>query len=197
MTDRAKTLSPVQFNQLLRLVADESRTPLRDYAVLCLSFKAGLRVAEIAGLDWADVTDPFGAIRQDALEVPADIAKKGRARTVPMHPALYATLLELKRVSLPEHTRPRCPVIRSGDNRNRIVPNTLQRYIGRLYERVGLDGCSSHSGRRSFLTEAARKASTYGCSLKDVQALAGHAYINTTEAYIDHSANVNKLVSAL
>lgn len=44
----------------------------------------------------------------------------------------------------------------------------------RWYRHLGFVGCSSHSGRRTFITNAARKISTVGASLKDVQELAGH-----------------------
>jgi integrase/recombinase XerD len=53
------------------------------------------------------------------------------------------------------------------------------------YRKLGFVGCSSHSGRGSFITQAARKASSIGGSLRDVQALAGHASLTTTSRYIE------------
>lgn len=195
--NRAKTLTTEQFSKVLQIVAEHSHHPLRDYAVLLLSFRAGLRVAEIAGLNWQDVTDVMGEVREDALEVPARCAKNGRARTVPMHPALRATLIHLRASMLPEHARPLCPIVRSADNTTRICANTLQRYLGRLYASMGLNGVSSHSGRRTFITALARRANEYGCSLKDVQRIAGHADLSTTEVYIDVSEGAGRLVSSL
>jgi integrase len=53
------------------------------------------------------------------------------------------------------------------------------------YRHLGFVGCSSHSGRRTFITNAARKISTVGGSLRDVQELAGHSNLRTTQRYID------------
>jgi integrase len=52
-------------------------------------------------------------------------------------------------------------------------------------DRLGWEGYSSHGGRRTFVTNAARKVSLAGESLKDVQALAGHADLKTTSRYIE------------
>jgi integrase/recombinase XerD len=51
----------------------------------------------------------------------------------------------------------------------------------RWYGDLGFVGCSSHSGRRTLITNVARKISTVGGSLKDVQQLAGHANLQTTQ----------------
>ena len=70
---------------------------------------------------------------------------------------------------------------RSQSTSPQAVVNMFQRWCRHL----GFVGCSSHSGRRTFITNAARKISTVGGSLKDVQELAGHSNLRTTQRYID------------
>jgi len=64
-------------------------------------------------------------------------------------------------------------------------PQAIVNMFQRWYRHLGFVGCSSHSGRRTFITKAARKISTVGGSLKDIQELAGHANLRTTQRYID------------
>ena len=64
-------------------------------------------------------------------------------------------------------------------------PQVIVNSFAEWYRKLGFVGCSSHSGRRSFITQAARKASLVGGSLRDVQALAGHASLSTTSRYIE------------
>jgi len=71
-------------------------------------------------------------------------------------------------------------------------------WFANAYRLVGLDGCSSHSGRRTFITRAARLAHHAGGSLRDVQLLAGHRSIQTTQRYIDGDTDAQrKLVSRI
>ena len=65
------------------------------------------------------------------------------------------------------------------------------------YRKLGFKGCSSHSGRRTFITNAARKISLVGGSLRDVQVLAGHAALSTTQRYIDADVDAQRKVVEL
>ena len=64
-------------------------------------------------------------------------------------------------------------------------PIAIVCWFARAYRAIGLTGCSSHSGRRTFITRAARQPYRTGGSLRDVQVLAGHRSLLTTQAYID------------
>jgi len=70
-------------------------------------------------------------------------------------------------------------------------------WFKRAYQYVGLDGCSSHSGRRTFITRAARLVYKVGGSLRDVQLLAGHRSIQTTQRYIDGDTDAQRKLVAL
>ena len=96
-----------------------------------------------------------------------------------MHPDLRRALERLART-----TEPIGPVIRSYRG-SHLKANSIVNWFVTLFKELGFEGCSSHSGRRSFITLAARNVHRSGCSLRDVQLLAGHRSIETTERYID------------
>jgi integrase len=73
-----------------------------------------------------------------------------------------------------------------------LHPGSIVNWFRQLYADLGLTGCSSHSGRRTFITNAARLVSTAGGSLRDVQQLAGHQSIEQTQAYIYASARAKR-----
>ena len=63
---------------------------------------------------------------------------------------------------------------------------TIVNMFSAWYDDMGLMGSSSHSGRRTFITNAARNISSVGRrSLRDVQALAGHSSLAVTQRYIE------------
>lgn len=188
---QAKTLTDTELRKLLRL-ARHGRYPKRDRAMVLLSVKAGLRACEIAGLTWAmaiDATQRIGA----ALEVRDSISKKRRGRIVPINPDLREALIALRAETRP---RPDAPIIAS-ERGGHMRPAAVVNWFAALYERADLVGCSSHSGRRTFITKAARLIHRVGGSLRDVQQLAGHASIEMTQRYIEGSAPAKQAVVAL
>jgi integrase len=156
--------------------------------MVLLSVKAGLRACEIAHLTWPMVTDAHGKVGA-IIELPAKAAKKGSGRRVPIHPDLRSALVSLRRTKGSTGVTPTATVIRSERNQP-MTAKAVVDWFRLVYCQVGLDGCSSHSGRRTFVTKAARLIHKAGGSLRDVQELAGHRSIKTTQAYIegDHDA---------
>ena len=174
---QAKIVTPLMLRRVLRY-ASRTAFPARDRAMILLSVKAGLRACEIARLDWSMVLDARGKI-SDVICIRDAIAKKRSGRRIPLHPALRQALRSLLRVS--ETFGPVIRSARGGQMRTTSIVNGF----ASVYRELAFEGCSSHSGRRTFITNAARNLHRTGCSLRDVQLLAGHASIETTERYIE------------
>ena len=187
---QAKILSLGDVNDLL-VFASCTRHPLRNRVIVLLAAKAGLRAAEIAKLTWDMVLDPTGDIGS-VIELRDHVAKNGGGRLIPVHPDLRAALAAYRSLSTE-----RGPVIRS-ERGGAMTPLSVVVWFGRAFQNIGLNGCSSHSGRRTFITRAARLVHHAGGSLRDVQLLAGHRSIQTTQGYIDGDSDAQrKLVSMI
>jgi integrase len=187
---QAKILGPRDLADLLAF-ADCSRHPLRNRVMVLLSAKAGLRAGEIAGLTWDMVLDASGQLSK-AIELRDHAAKKGSGRLIPMHPDLAGALSGWRQASTASGH-----VVRS-ERGGPLTALSIVVWFKRAYAYVGLDGCSSHSGRRTFITRAARLVHKAGGSLRDVQLLAGHRSIQTTQRYIDGDTDAQrKLVSLI
>jgi integrase len=188
---RAKILSPDHVDDLL-VFARQTRHPIRNQVLVLLSVKAGLRASEIANLTWPMLAEPTGQIGT-SLELLDSAAKKGSGRVIPIHPDLHAALIKLARLTLVSGG----PIIQS-ERGGPMTPVSIVCWFAKAYRDIGLQGCSSHSGRRTFITRAARLVHQTGGSLRDVQLLAGHRSIQTTQAYIDGDTDAQrKLVSLI
>jgi integrase len=186
---QAKILSNENTKQLLSY-ASRTRYPRRNRALVLLSVKAGLRAGEIAKLTWEMVVDANGDIGH-LIELHDRAAKNNSGRSIPIHPELRRALELWRRA-----TSDVGPVIRSERNRA-MTPPSIVLWFKRAYEAIGLDGCSSHSGRRTFITRAARLVHKAGGSLRDVQLLAGHRSIQTTQRYIDGDTDAQRKLVAM
>ena len=191
---QAKIITDKQVRAVLAELATR-RYPLRDRVMFLLSMKAGMRAVEISRCTWAMVTNSESQIG-DVIALQNRASKgRGGGRIIPMHPDLKAALVALqKERSVKAH--PDWPVIHSERDRG-LSAGAVAVWFHRLYTGLGMVGCSSHSGRRSFVTRAARRISEVGGSLRDVQMLAGHASLSTTAKYIEHDAEAQRKVIAL
>lgn len=178
LSKQAKLLSRGQIGGLQAFL-ETTRHPRRNRAISLLSLQAGLRAHEIAHLKWQMVTDAEGSIGNDIrLE---DSASKGRSgRVIPISRDLREALIAWR---IEQDPRSECIV--STERSRRTSSQAVINMFARWYEQLGFIGCSSHSGRRTFITNAARKISLVGGSLRDVQMLAGHSSLRITQRYID------------
>lgn len=174
---QAKVINETEMKRLLAVI-DAGKHSERNRCAVMLSYNAGMRVGEIASLKFGDVFDADGNAR-DQIQLKAAYTKGNHARTVFVSKRLHKELERFKAslVKLPADDR---PLLKTQKN-TAFSANTLCQLFGRIYGQAGLDGASSHSGRRSFITKLAHN----GISAKVIMTLAGHKHLGTTQRYID------------
>ena len=186
---QAKILSSDDLSDLL-LFADCTRQPLRNRVIVLLSAKAGMRAGEIANLTWDMVVEPGGRVGR-VIELRDAAAKKCSGRSIPIHPDLRSALCAWRNVAA-QFSR-----VITSQRGCAMTPLSIVVWFNRAFKNIGLVGCSSHSGRRTFVTRAARLAHNAGGSLCDVQLLAGHRSIQTTQRYIEGDTDAQRRLVAM
>ena len=190
---QAKTLSRTQVKMISEYLLT-NRYGLRDQTIFYLSTKAGLRAKEIAHLKWSMIMNSDGSV-DDYLNLPNASSKGNGGRVVPLNKDLKLNLIKLlQEHSSCQHFSPLTSAIirteRSKSTSSQAIVNMFQRW----YDRLGLIGCSSHSGRRTFITETSKKISTVGGSLRDIQMMVGHSSLQTTQRYIESDSESQRKV---
>lgn len=190
---QAKTLTKGQVDSLTAFLLTR-RHGLRDQTVFLLSVRAGLRAKEIANLKWSMTLTPDGEVG-DAIHL-TNIASKGRSgRVIPLNKQLRENLKQMLSTAQQDRRfHPALSYVVTTERSAHTSPQAVVNMFKRWYEDIGLLGCSSHSGRRTFITNAARKISTVGGSLRDVQMLAGHSSLAVTQRYIDGDSEARKKI---
>lgn len=190
---QAKILNRQQIDMVAGHIRSR-RNGLRNQTIFLLSVRAGLRAKEIASLKWSMVMGADGEVG-DFIHLTNEASKGNSGRIIPLNRQLKASLVELfeQDNDNPRFFESEDHVIqteRAKATSAQAIVNLFQRW----YRDLGLIGCSSHSGRRTFITNAARKISTVGGSLRDVQHLAGHTSLQTTQRYIEGDSDARKRV---
>jgi len=186
---QAKILSSSDVDDLL-LFASCTRHPLRNRVMVLLSAKSGLRAGEIANLTWDMLVDANGHI-SGLIELRDQAAKKCSGRSIPIHPDVAAALAAWRQVA------PSSEYVIASERGGPMTALSIVVWFNRTFKKIGLKGCSSHSGRRTFVTRAARIVHKAGGSLRDVQLLAGHRSILTTQRYIDGDSDAQRKLVAM
>lgn len=168
----------------------EYKHALRNRAVVELSVYAGLRAIEIASLRWEHLLDEDGRVGE-VIALTNDASKGKSGGLVPLNAKLKETLTQLYRQTLTKSAKSSVIANSKGEGLKRqSVVNLLWSH----YRKCDIAGASSHSGRRTFVSNAARKISLVGGSMRDVQALARHKNLQTTQRYVEQNSEAQRLV---
>ncbi len=173
-------------------IAQRSRSPFSDRLKIALSWRGGLRASEIADLPIHAMLDSHGRV-QDKIEVYA--SKTRTSRNVAMHDDVHDALLGLIEHH-PDATHAAFSIGRDGMLRRQSA-SCVANWFHRVYRAVGLIGCSSHSGRRTFATQLARLIGANRGSIIDLQEILGHATLSSTQCYLEPSDTIALLVRSL
>ena len=191
LAKQAKILSKAQQDAVLGLLCS-TRYPARDRVIFLLSVRAGLRAKEIAALKWGMVTDAEGELN-DVIALTNEAAKGRRGgRAIPIAKDLKAALIALKAEAANDYRK--SPFVITSERGLYTSSYAIVNKFAAWYGALGFTGASSHSGRRTAITNWARKISTVGGSLRDVQILAGHSALSTTQRYIEVDAGAMRRV---
>ena len=164
------TLDP---DEMDRLLAENVNDPMicRDLAMFELMYSSGLRLAELVGIDLADLDLSVGQVRVTG--------KGGKVRDLPVGGHAVRAInkwLGYRRSLLGAHES---AVFLSSRGR-RIAPRTVQMRLKKLADSQGLDrDCYPHMLRHSFASHMLESSG----DLRAVQELLGHADITTTQVY--------------
>lgn len=179
---KARVLTEADLKRLFKIIRADAHAE-RNAALMYLSFGLGLRVKEIAALSLSDVLDRQGELR-DEINLLKAMTKGAKQRHVYLtNPKVRRALQDYLKVRLDTKRYMCAPgsALFLSNKRLRFTPNSLQQVFKRLYLSAGIEGASSHSGRRTFATRLIEK----GVDIKAVSVLMGHSSVAMTARYVD------------
>ena len=185
---QARTLTDKEFKRALAAAAVH-KLSARDVLILHLSFVCGLRACELAALNVSDVRDTSGRAVAEFVLKPKQTKGSQHARVfvstaVQRHIQLYLD-------KCTKHRTCDYPLFPSQRRGGRLSANTMTQLLCRTFAEAGLKAATSHSGRRTFITNLANRA----ISIKVISTLARHSDVSVTSRYI--SVNDEQLRAAV
>ncbi|GJM05828.1 MAG: hypothetical protein DHS20C09_18240 [marine bacterium B5-7] len=186
---QAKVLDTSEVRKVLK-IAKITRHADRNRLVILLSFMAGLRSVEIASLKICDVITEAGEVK-DTIYLKSFQTKGNSDQQVVVSDALRKEIGQYITKNKYLLNNREGHLLRSQKTRQGFSSQTIQNLFRFLFQEANIENASSHSGRRSFITNLSEK----GVSVRVIQELARHSSMVTTQRYIDVS--VDKLKNAV
>jgi len=184
---QAKVLTEKEIKKVVKVI-DSKRHATRNRCMFLLTHGSGMRVGEVASLRICDVLQSDGSIKSEVF-LSAQQTKGSKGRTVYLSDkmrdeiSLYLKtrfkLNNLLAVTLTDTSR--ALFANQKDCHRGFSASTACQMFHYWYKEAKIEGASSHSGRRGFITNLANK----GVHVRILQELAGHSSIAVTQKYID------------
>ncbi|MBM3369715.1 MAG: site-specific integrase [Betaproteobacteria bacterium] len=184
---QARVLTERDVSRVLRYIANHKHAS-RNRAMFLLTTQTGMRIGEVAALRLSQVLTKDGKIR-DEIRLAPDQTKGGRGRLVVLSEKAQHEIYHY--LSVRFRLKDLFPLTMTDTNRalfctqknpdRGFSASTLSQHFHYMYKNAGIDGASSHSGRRSFITQLAEK----GVSVRVLMELAGHRSLSVTQRYIE------------
>ena len=183
---QARVLTESEVRKVLKVISYR-RHAKRDRAIFLLGLYTGMRAKELVSVRLCDVITAEADIK-DEIHLSSDQTKGKKGRTVILGKKARDEIRsylcdrlkieDLQPLLVNDTTR---PLFTTQKNPRRgFSPNTLAGHFCQLMQEANIEGGSSHSMRRSFITNLADK----GVSVRVLQELAGHSNLQTTARYI-------------
>ena len=185
---QARTLNEKEFKRAIA-AASAHKLSDRDRLILHMSFGCGLRACELAALNVGDVRDSNGKAVAEFVLKPSQTKGKSHGRVFVSTTVQRQIQLYLDKCT--KHRTCDYPLFPSQRKGGRLSANTMTQLLCRTFAEAGIADATSHSGRRTFITNLANKA----ISIKVISTLARHSDVSVTSRYI--SVNDKQLRTAV
>lgn len=188
MAKQAKVLDDAELRRVLA-VAAATRQASRNTLLVQMTYMAGARACELASLRVSDVQNEDGSIVDVVTLERWQTKGAGRARLF-LSPRLRRAIAQYLAARPKLAVQLNHPLFYSQKGSG-LTTQAIINLFAKLYRDAGIKGASSHSGRRTFITNLAES----GVNPRIIQALARHSSLSTTMLYIDiNDAKLHKAV---
>jgi len=146
----------------------------RDRALFGICLFCGCRIREACTLRINDVFDSAGRVRSHLIIRKGNTKGKLATRTIPIIQDLRILLMRYQ----PKSNQ---PYLFPGRFDGHLNPDSADRALRKACKRIGLEGVSSHSFRRTSLTIM----SDSGIPLRVIQQISGHRNLSQLQEYLE------------
>lgn len=173
MSSIPRAIAPDQVHRLLAQIDQHTAVGRRDYAVLLLLARLGLRAGEVALLELEDIDWKAGSLSVHG--------KTGRRIQLPMPVEVGEAIVAYLRHGRPLSTSRRVFLRARAPNRGFLGPCAVGSIVRHALRRAGIDAptTGAHQFRHGLATEMLRQ----GASLAEIGELLGHRSPETTKIY--------------